>query len=176
MPARNTNLPEKLAEATLKLQNELVPRIAKITGPPPENVSVSKDERWRRWWQKADDWPEKPEESRIRELQLLGFNPDGTPMLDPTTGQPVKGMSREDVGILMYPNREIDARAAAGVDDDRAMAKYAKEMTDLGPPPPDPLEQAALAAMPPEPTTLATPTARPVAEPSAMPVPEMGVY
>lgn len=169
MAEQDKSLPTRMADATVALQKELVPRIAKLMRPVAGNVKVKPEERRQRWWQVDDGWtPEK-------ELRLLGFNPDGTPLLDPTTGQPVKGMSRQDVGILKYPYREIDARAAAGADDDRAMAKYAKEMTDLGPPEPDPIQQAALAARPPEPTPLATPTAQPVADPSAMPVPEMGV-
>ena len=137
----------------------------------------SKDERRRRWWQTADDWPADPEESRIRELQLRGYAPDGTPLLD-DAGLPVKGLSREDVGLLKFKYREIDARAFGGSDDDRKIAKYAQEMSELGPPPPEPLEAAALAARQetaPEPASSAAPTPSLPAE-MASPVPAEGGY
>lgn len=147
------SLQSRFAEATKDLQDALVPRVAKLMRPVPGNVNVSKQERWRRWWQEEAGWT--PE----HEAELLAG-----------------GMSREDVGILKYPAREIDARAFGGMNDERGQAKYAQEMTDLGPPPPDPLEQAAQQVeQPPEPAPLATPVAQPPM-PDATGVPEMGGY
>lgn len=143
MAEQSKSLPTQFAEATTKLQGELVPRIAKLMRPVLGNESVSKAERQRRWWQKDENWPTDPEEDRAKQLMLLtGLNPDGTPALD-VNGQPRKPMTREDVGLLMFKWREIDARAAGNGDDDRMIAKYAAEMTAMGPPEPDPLEGAS---------------------------------
>ena len=80
------------------------------------------------------------------------------------------------MGLLKHPYREIDARAFGGSDDDRKIAKYAQEMSELGPPPPEPLEAAALAARQetaPEPASSAAPTPSLPAE-MASPVPAEG--
>lgn len=168
MADRDKSLPTMMADAVIKAQNELVPRVAKLMAPVAGNEKVSKDERHRRWWQEDEGWT--PE----REMTLLtGLNPDGTPAIDPRTGMPAKPISREDVGLLKYPNREIDARAAAGADDERGAAKYAREMSEMGPPAPDPLGQAALEVAEPAPATLAAPSAP--EPPVAATVPEMGV-
>jgi hypothetical protein len=129
----------RFAEATKELQDSLVPRISKLMRPVYGNVNVKPEERQRRWWQEEKGWtPEK-------EMQLL-----------------IGGMTPEDVGILKYPNREIDARAFGGMNDERGQAKYAQEMSAMGPPLPDPLEQEAQRIeQPPEPATLAAPAALP---------------
>lgn len=136
----------RIAERLREFKADFVPRVAELRRPVLGNVPVSKDERRRRWWQEAEGWT--PEQ----ELALLGFNPDGTPRLDPVTGQPAKPLSREDVGLLRWPLREIDARAA-GKGDVRKEAQYAREMSDLGPPPPDTLETAAQGASSTVPTS-----------------------
>jgi hypothetical protein len=121
VPERQKSIPTEFAEATQAFQDDLAPRVAALMRPVLGNVPVSKDERRRRWWQEEKGWtPEK-------EQQLLA-----------------SGMSREDVGLLRFPNREIDARAA-GHGDVRKEAEYARDMSALGPPPPEPLEAAALA-------------------------------
>jgi hypothetical protein len=114
------SLESRFAEATRDLQDTLVPMVAKLMRPVPGNVNVKPEERQRRWWQEDKGWtPEK-------EQQLLAG-----------------GMSPEDVGILKYPNREIDARAFGGQNDERGQAVYARDMSAMGPPPPDPLEMTA---------------------------------
>lgn len=169
MPERTEGLPTTFAKATQKLQDELVPRVAKLTRPVLGNEPVSKDERRRRWWQEEDGWTPEHEH-----MLLTGLNPDGTPALD-ANGQPRKPMTREDVGLLRFKWREIDARAAGNGDDDRLIAKYAQEMTALGPPDPDPLEQGAMAMGAPETATLASPASQ-TAQSSADGVPETGGY
>lgn len=129
---RKIALQTKVAERLNERVKEIAPRVAERMRPVLGNVPVSKDERRRRWWQVADDWPTDPEGDRARQLALLE-----------------SGMTRQDVGLLKYKYREIDMKAAGDGDDDRKMAEYAREMTALGPPAPDPLEAAALAARPP---------------------------
>lgn len=161
MPERKA-IQTRIAERLAEFKADFVPRVAELRRPVLGNVTVSKDERRRRWWQEDDGWT--PE----REAALLAG-----------------GMSREDVGILKYPYREVDARAA-GRGDPRKEALYAKEMSDLGPPEPDPLETAAqsveagagpqvqepsLAAIP---SGLSMPAAPEMASPP--PTPEMGGY
>lgn len=142
---RRKALQAKVASRLRERARVVAPMVAARLGPPLGNVPVSRDERRRRWWQTADDWPTDPEESRVKELALLGYDPDGLPIPD-AQGNPVQGLSREDVGLLKYPYRKIDARAAAGPDDERGAARYAREMSELGPPEPEPLELAARAA------------------------------
>lgn len=139
----------RLAERLDDFVKEFAPRVAEINRPVLGNVPVKPAERQARWWQEAKGWT--PEQ----EMALLQ-----------------QGMSREDVGLLKYPNREIDARAA-GRGDPRKEATYARDMSAMGPPPPEPLEAAAVAVQAPEPTTLAAPVPQPSA-PIATPMPEQG--
>lgn len=108
----------RIARQLHEFKREFVPKVAALKRPVLGNERVKPEERQRRWWQEAPDWT--PE----REMQLLAG-----------------GMTPEDVGLLRFPNREVDARAA-GKGDERKTALYAKEMSELGPPPPDPLAQA----------------------------------
>ena len=111
----------RIAEQVIALKGELVPKVAALRRPVLGNVPVNPEERQRRWWQQAKGWtPEK-------EQALLA-----------------SGMTPEDIGLLKYPNREIDARAA-GHGDPRKEAEYAGDMSAMGPPAPEPLEAAALA-------------------------------
>jgi hypothetical protein len=121
MPEQQKAVSTRVAEALDARVKELAPRVAALMRPVLGNVTVSKDERHRRWWQEEKGW------TREKEQALLA-----------------SGMSREDVGLLKYPHREIDARAA-GHGDVRKEAEYARDMTALGPPAPEPLEAAALA-------------------------------
>lgn len=158
---------DQIADRVEPFLDEVATHVAKMQRPVAGNERVGPTERQQRWWQEEDGWT--PEKTWF----LLGFEPDGvTARLDPQTGQPVKGMSREDVGLLRYPYREIDMRAASDDgDDDEAMAKYARDMTALGPPPPDPLEVAAAQAQQPAPSVVGAPPVMP----DATGVPQMGV-
>lgn len=169
---RDRAIQTKVAERIRDRVAVIAPLVAERQRPVLGNVPVSKVERRRRWWQQADDWPTDPQEGQARELALLGYNPDWTPKLD-ANDKPVKGLTRQDVGLIRFPNREIDMRAAGDGDDDTRMAAYAREMTSLGPPPPEPLEAAALSVQAPESTTLATPAPE---MPDAPVVPEPGGY
>ncbi len=120
MPEKPRAIQTRLAEALADFKREFPPRVAELMRPVPGNVAVSKRERQARWWQTEKGWTEE------KERQLL-----------------MGGMSRQDVGLLKYPHREIDARTA-GRGDKRREAEYARDMTALGPPAPEPLEQAAL--------------------------------
>lgn len=141
-----------LADRLKSFKEDFVPKVAALRRPVLGNVTVSKDERRRRWWQEEKDWT--PE----HELMLLtAMNPDGTPLLD-MNGQPKKPLSREDVGLLRFPNRELDAKAF-GRSDPRRESEYARDMSALGPPDLGPLEQAAQDVQPPEPTPSAAPMA-----------------
>jgi hypothetical protein len=111
----------RIAERLIELKADLVPKVAALRRPVLGNVTVSADERHRRWWQEDKGWTAE------KEQMLLA-----------------SGMSREDVGLLKFPNREIDARAA-GHGDVRKEAEYARDMSAMGPPAPEPLEAAALA-------------------------------
>jgi hypothetical protein len=158
----------RFAERLREFKADFIPKVAELNRPVLGNETVSKDERRRRWWQEEDGWT--PEQER---MLLTATYPDGSPILNPQTGTPMQPLTREDVGLLRFPHREIDALASSGPNDDRAIAKYAAEMTALGPPEPDLLEQAAMAVRPPEPAPLTTPAAQPM-QPDALPVPEMG--
>jgi hypothetical protein len=52
-------------------------------------------------------------------------------------------MTPQDVGVLKFPMREVDAKAGGNADDERAQVRYVEEMAALGPPPPEPLEEEA---------------------------------
>jgi hypothetical protein len=133
----------RFAERLRDFKAEFAPKVAKLNRPVLGNVPVSKDERRRRWWQQEDGWT--PE----HELMLLtALNPDGSPIID-ANGRPKQPLSREDVGLLKHPYREVDAMAF-GAGDERKVAAYAREMSDLGPPDPEPLELAAMQAQAPQ--------------------------
>lgn len=139
MPEQKQAIQTRFARQVKDFVKDFAPRVAVLNRPVLGNVPVSKDERRRRWWDEEDGWT--PE----HELMLLtALNPDGTPILD-ANGRPKQPLSREDVGLLKYPNREVDAMAF-GAGDERKAAEYAREMTDLGPPDPEPLEMAAMQA------------------------------
>lgn len=123
---RDQSVPALFAEHYNTAMGELAPRVAEYLRPVLGNVNVSKDEQRRRFWQTAKGWT--PE----REMELL-----------------MQGASREDVGLMKHPWREIDAKADGRADDERAQALWAQEMADLGPPEPSPLEQMAATAVSP---------------------------
>lgn len=160
---RTKSIQTRIAERLNDRVGDIAPRVAERMRPVLGNVPVNKDERRRRWWQVEKGWTEE------KEMQLLD-----------------SGMNRQDVGLLKYPTRELDMKAAGNGDDDRAMAMYAKEMTDLGPPPPEPLEAAAQAieegagatgaAGPAVGATMPAPTMAPPPTPPAMPMPTEGAY
>lgn len=127
------------AEAWKAEKDAIVPRVAEYSRPVYGNVPVSKDERRLRFWQTEEGWT--PE----REYRLLtGMNPDGTPVIDPQTGQPAVPLSPRAVGIIKFPYREIDAKAGGRADDLSAIAAYFREMAELGPPEPEHTELMAM--------------------------------
>lgn len=149
---RDKSVPALFAEHYNTALGELAPRVAEYLRPVLGNVSVSKDEQRRRFWQTAKGW--KPE----REMELL-----------------LQGMSREDVGIMKYPWREIDAKADGRADDEREQVKWMQEMADLGPPEPEGLEAMAVPATPPEPMPSMPTTAMPEMSVAPEPMPMEGV-
>lgn len=159
----------RFAERVREAVEDFAPRVAKLRRPVLGNVPVSKEERRRRWWQEDDGW--SPEHERML-LTATMPGPDGVlvPLLD-ANGRPKKPMSPEDVGLLRFPYREVDA-VAFGMDDDRKIAEYAQEMTALGPPDPDPLEQIAMQARPPEAASSAPPMAPVMADAPGVPAQE----
>ena len=136
--AKRQSLQDRVAEGYEPFMDDLADRIAALQRPIADNVHVKPEERQRRWWQTEKGWT--PE----REYTLLtGMNPDGTPALNPQTGQPQTPLTPQDVALIKYPMREIDAKVFGGYDDDMGQYTYALKMAELGPPAPDPLEQAA---------------------------------
>lgn len=157
-----------MAERMAEVKAQLVPRVAEVMRPVYGNVSVNKKEQRARFWQVEKGWT--PEKER---LLLTGMNPDGTPAIGPD-GQPAKPLSPREVGLLKYPNREIDAKAGGRADSLKMQAEYVREMAEWGPPEPEGLELLAQQAQQQD----ATPGAGPQAQPSLgrgapMPAPEM---
>lgn len=108
-----------LAEAVNRKRAELAPRVAELMRPVPGNVPVKPDEQRARFWQTDPKWT--PE----REAELWA-----------------KGLSPQDIGLLKYPYREVDAKANGRVTK-RVQARYMQEMAALGPPEPQGIELAA---------------------------------
>lgn len=135
----------QFAERLTEVKAQLVPRVAEAMRPVLGNVPVSKKERRARFWQTAKGWT--PEKER---MLLTGLNPDGTPVIGPD-GRPAKPMTPQEVGLVKYPNREIDAKAGGRADSLKAQVDYIEEMAALGPPEPEGLELLAQQAMPQEP-------------------------
>lgn len=138
------SLMDRIAERKEQFMDDLSTKVAELQRPLPDQEHVKPEERQRRFWQVDKAWPKDPEEARIKELALQGFNPDGTPLLD-AQGNPVQGISAQDVGLLKYPMREIDAKVFGGYDDDMGQYQYMLKMSELGPPEPEPLEAEARA-------------------------------
>lgn len=131
MAKRDKSTTTLLAERMLEVKAQIVPRVAESMRPVYGNVTVNKKEQRARFWQVADDWSDEKE----RQL-LTGLHPDGTPAFD-AMGQPVKPLTPRQVGLLKFPNREIDAKAGGRADSLKMQAEYVREMAALGPPGPD---------------------------------------
>lgn len=133
--SRDKSVTSLMAEAYNTALGQMVPRVAQYLRPVYGNSPVSKDEQRRRFWQEAKGWT--PE----RDLELQA-----------------QGMSPEDVGLLKYHLRELDAKADGRADDLKAQALWVKEMAELGPPEPDGLEALVPAH---EPSPMAPPEGMP---------------
>lgn len=155
-----------IAERFNDTKARIAERVAEVMRPVYGNVTISKREQRARFWQVEKGWT--PEKER---LLLTGLNPDGTPALGPD-GQPAKPRTPQQVGLLKYPHREIDAKAGGRAFSLKAQADYMREMAELGPPEPDGLELAALQMQPQsEMAPVAAP--EPVMPPAPMPVAPM---
>lgn len=136
--AEDQSLPTIFSEAISRERQAVASRVAEHMRPVYGHEPVKPDERRRRFWQTAPGWTVE-HEYRL----LTGMNPDGTPVIDNETGQLANPMSPRAVGLLKYPNREIDAKAGGRADDLAAITKYMREMAEMGPPDPEPLEAMA---------------------------------
>lgn len=125
-----------IAERFNATKANLAERVAEVMRPVYGNVTIDKQEQRARFWQVEKGWT--PEKER---MLLTGLNPDGTPAIGPD-GQPVKPLTPQQVGLLKYPHREIDAKAGGRAFSLKAQADYMREMAELGPPEPDGLESA----------------------------------
>lgn len=97
--------------------------MAKQAGPGPGQKPLTPEEELLMWNQVAKGW------TIDKELELLGYAPDGvTPLLDPMTGQPVKGKSREEVGDIKHPNRPKMAKQGERYFDKYEQFKYYDQM------------------------------------------------
>ena len=146
--AIQTEFARRLAE----FKSEFVPLVAALQRPVLGNQPISKTEQRHRFWQEDPAWT--PE----HEQELLA-----------------KGMSPQDVGLLKYPFRELDAKAAGRSDDDHAQVRYVSEMAKLGPPPPEPLAAAAAQIQAQQPPAPALPTVEPLPPPPFTPAPASDV-
>lgn len=149
-----------IAERFNATKANLAERVAEVMRPVYGNVTIDKQEQRARFWQVEKGWT--PEKER---MLLTGLNPDGTPAIGPD-GQPVKPLTPQQVGLLKYPHREIDAKAGGRAFSLKAQADYMREMAELGAPEPDGLELAALQTQP-----QSAPVAAP--EPMLPPAPPM---
>lgn len=143
MAKRDTSPVTLIAERFNDTKARIAERVAEMMRPVYGNVTVNKREQRARYWQQEQGWT--PEQER---LLLTGLNPDGTPALGPD-GQPAKPLTPQQVGLLKFPNREIDAKAGGRAFSLKAQAEYMREMAELGPPEPDGLELAAMQAQAP---------------------------
>lgn len=97
--------------------------MAEEAGPGADQTKYTGADELLMWNAKADGWTIE------KEFALLGLSPDGvTPLLDPMTGQPVKGKSREEVGDLKYPARPKMAKQGKRFFDKYAQFKYYDDM------------------------------------------------
>lgn len=138
----------EFARRLASFKSDFVPLVAALQRPVLGNQPISKAEQQHRFWQTEPGW--RPE----HEAELLA-----------------KGMSPQDVGLLKYPFRELDAKAAGRSDDDRAQVRYVQEMATLGPPPPEPLAAAAQQIQAQQPPPPALPTVAPLPPPPFQPAP-----